>query len=100
MAETILKEYASASLVITSRLHSALPCLAIGTPVIFVPKNPHDPRLEGYSEYLKIYSVDEFQQINWVITDFNLSSQQKEKIKDLKEQLIQRCTKFIEQDEN
>lgn len=36
MAEDILKQYARAKLVITSRIHCALPCLALGTPVIFV----------------------------------------------------------------
>lgn len=36
MAEDFLNKYARAKLVITSRIHCALPCLAIGTPVIFV----------------------------------------------------------------
>ncbi|RYF99012.1 MAG: hypothetical protein EOO02_17785 [Chitinophagaceae bacterium] len=36
MAEELLKKYARAKLVITSRIHCALPCLAMGTPVIFV----------------------------------------------------------------
>lgn len=36
MAEELLKKYAKAKLVITSRIHCALPCLAMGTPVIFV----------------------------------------------------------------
>lgn len=36
MAETLLKKYAKAKLVITSRIHCALPCLALGTPVIFI----------------------------------------------------------------
>src|SRR5690606_16492447 len=36
MAENLLKKYAKAKLVITSRIHCALPCLALGTPVIFV----------------------------------------------------------------
>ncbi|MBQ0733096.1 polysaccharide pyruvyl transferase family protein [Aquimarina celericrescens] len=36
MAESLLKKYARAKLVITSRIHCALPCLALGTPVIFV----------------------------------------------------------------
>ena len=36
MAESLLKKYAKAKLVITSRIHCALPCLALGTPVIFV----------------------------------------------------------------
>ncbi|QLG46701.1 polysaccharide pyruvyl transferase family protein [Costertonia aggregata] len=36
MAEELLDKYARAKLVITSRIHCALPCLALGTPVIFV----------------------------------------------------------------
>ncbi|RZJ34857.1 MAG: polysaccharide pyruvyl transferase family protein [Flavobacterium sp.] len=36
MAEELLHKYARAKLVITSRIHCALPCLAMGTPVIFV----------------------------------------------------------------
>ncbi len=36
MAEELLGKYARAKLVITSRIHCALPCLALGTPVIFV----------------------------------------------------------------
>lgn len=36
IAEDLLKRYAAARLVITSRIHCALPCLALGTPVYFV----------------------------------------------------------------
>lgn len=36
MAEDLLKKYAKAKLVVTSRIHCALPCLAMGTPVIFI----------------------------------------------------------------
>ncbi|WP_109300634.1 polysaccharide pyruvyl transferase family protein [Aquimarina sp. AU474] len=36
MAEALLNKYARAKLVITSRIHCALPCLALGTPVIFI----------------------------------------------------------------
>jgi len=36
MAEDLLNKYARAKMVITSRIHCALPCLALGTPVIFV----------------------------------------------------------------
>tara|TARA_R110002050_G_scaffold88588_1_gene186951 strand:+ start:6099 stop:7067 length:969 start_codon:yes stop_codon:yes gene_type:complete len=36
MAENILKKYSKAKLVITSRIHCALPCLAMGTPVIYI----------------------------------------------------------------
>ncbi len=36
LADARLREYARAKLVVTSRIHCALPCLAIGTPVLFV----------------------------------------------------------------
>jgi hypothetical protein len=36
LAETCLREYADARLVITSRIHCALPCLALGVPVVFI----------------------------------------------------------------
>lgn len=35
-AEALLHDYARARLVVTSRIHCALPCLAMGTPVIFL----------------------------------------------------------------
>lgn len=36
IAEELLNKYARAKLVITSRIHCALPCLAMGTPVIYI----------------------------------------------------------------
>lgn len=36
VAEELIQEYCNAELVVTSRLHCALPCLAFGTPVIFI----------------------------------------------------------------
>jgi len=36
LAEDLLNKYARAKLVVTSRIHCALPCLAMGTPVIFI----------------------------------------------------------------
>ncbi|WP_227503261.1 polysaccharide pyruvyl transferase family protein [Raoultella ornithinolytica] len=36
LADEFLKKLANAKLVVTSRIHTALPCLAMGTPVIFV----------------------------------------------------------------
>lgn len=36
VAQSLLKRYSRAKLVITSRIHCALPCVALGTPVIFI----------------------------------------------------------------
>ncbi|MGI9297601.1 MAG: polysaccharide pyruvyl transferase family protein [Gammaproteobacteria bacterium] len=35
LAESLLSEYAAAELVVTSRLHCALPCVAMGVPVLY-----------------------------------------------------------------
>lgn len=53
LAKKILKIYAEASLVITSRLHAALPSLGMGTKVKFINKDFNDdPRFSGYREIL------------------------------------------------
>ena len=39
----LIERYASAKLVITQRIHSALPCVAMGTPVVFI----NSPKLPG-----------------------------------------------------
>ncbi len=36
IAEKLVRKYASAKMVITSRIHAGLPCLGMGTPVIFI----------------------------------------------------------------
>ncbi|OIP52664.1 MAG: hypothetical protein AUK33_00455 [Flavobacteriaceae bacterium CG2_30_34_30] len=61
MAEDLLHKYARAKLVITSRIHCALPCLALGTPVIFI--NGFDSfvdscRFEGVLELFNRIDVD------------------------------------------
>ena len=62
IAEDLLKKYAKAKLVITSRIHCALPCLAMGTPVIFV--NGFDSfvdscRFEGILDLFNRIDIDE-----------------------------------------
>ena len=53
-AADLLERYARAHLVITSRLHCALPCLALGTPVLFIPPRHDLKRFEGIAELLTI----------------------------------------------
>ncbi len=53
-AQELLDQYGRAKLVITSRLHCALPCLALGTPVLLVRPNAHrDPRFAGLVELVR-----------------------------------------------
>ena len=66
-AELLLQRYANAKLVVTSRLHCALPCLAFGTPVIFISKNLNTKRdmcrLEGMMDLFNYISLDEKNEI-------------------------------------
>lgn len=61
LAEDILKKYAKAKLVVTSRIHCALPCLALGTPVIYINgfESEFDAcRMEGLSDLFHTINVD------------------------------------------
>ena len=59
--EKLLKKYQQASLVITSRLHVMLPCLALGTPVILVHPDYYErDRLDTFLKYVTHFSKSEF----------------------------------------
>ena len=60
-----------ASLVLTRRIHIALPCLAMGVPVIFTFDQPDNPRVSMIKEWLTIYSTSDYPGIDWnpAITD-------------------------------
>lgn len=54
--ESYLKEYQAADLVITTRLHCALPCVALGTPVVLLGRYDEDfyGRVIDLAEYCSI----------------------------------------------
>lgn len=60
-ADKLLNLYASAKYVITSRIHCALPCLAMETPVIYIKNNDANIvsscRLGGISDFFHIIEV-------------------------------------------
>lgn len=65
MAIETLKRYREeASLVITSRLHCASPCMAIGIPTIFAPKQ-FSSRFSWIDSLLPIYPETEYNSIEW-----------------------------------
>lgn len=53
-----------ARLIITSRLHVALPCTAFGIPVVLV-KERVDTRFSFIEKYIPIYDREHYQDINW-----------------------------------
>jgi hypothetical protein len=56
----LIETYAKASCVVTTRLHSALPCLAMGTPVLLVDASWDQSRFTGLRDLLHHCSVDQF----------------------------------------
>ncbi|MDE6717328.1 MAG: polysaccharide pyruvyl transferase family protein [Muribaculaceae bacterium] len=61
IAEDLLHRYAKAKLVITSRIHCALPCLALGTPVIFIDSfsdSSNKSRLKGLTDLFNRIEVN------------------------------------------
>lgn len=58
-AEALVREYARAGLVITRNIHCALPCLALGTPVVFVIPKFDPTRFRGLMEFFNYVGVDE-----------------------------------------
>lgn len=59
IARKLLIKYASAKLVITSRIHCALPCLALGTPVVLMTKKYDELRYRGLYEFLNHIGLDQ-----------------------------------------
>lgn len=68
IAEGLVKKYAAAKIVITSRIHAGLPCLGLNTPVVFIANkevtsengNFNTPgRLGGLIDLFRVLSLDE-----------------------------------------
>jgi hypothetical protein len=59
-AEELLRLYAGARLVVTSRLHCALPCLALGTPVLFIYRPEQMARQQPGVDLAHHVSHDDF----------------------------------------
>ena len=75
LAKKFLKKYSKARLVITNRLHAALPCVGMEVPVILYNiKNKHDRRFSGivntFMNYMGYYSNNPKFKIE-ILTDKN-----------------------------
>lgn len=64
-ARTLLERYRQeATLIVTGRLHAALPCMAMGIPVVLACDNL-DFRFSWVEKYIHPYQLDEYGQIDW-----------------------------------
>lgn len=95
--KTLLNKYATAKLVITSRLHCALPCVAYGTPVIVLQKNlKTDNRFTGLRDYFHGYSsIDDVVDFDFENPKPKLSHTELKNVQDKIEKDINRRIKTI-----
>lgn len=54
-----------AGLVITKRIHVAMPCIAMGIPVIFINRHPNNIRFDVLQGIVPVYSINEMRFIDW-----------------------------------
>lgn len=90
----LLKAYQSAAGVITSRLHAAMPCLALETPVLLVRDfEKYDGRFEGLGDLVR-KADNKFYLNNMDYFDVNNLTPNSNKYLSYRKQLIDRCERF------
>lgn len=110
-AESLVKKYASSKLVVTSRIHAGLPCLGVGTPVIFIADDEVTSekgtfnvpgRLGGLLDFFRIMNFDKgkFSTDDEVLKDFefldnNTSFRNKDNWKPYAMVLENKCSEFM-----
>lgn len=96
--EQRLRYYQAAKLVITSRLHCCLPCLALGTPVLLVYEGKEKERYEGLLEYLYVVKGEEILAGKWDAF-LDVVPSNKGTHRPLAEKLKQRVREFVQNPE-
>jgi hypothetical protein len=93
LAEEMLRRYKTAAFVITSRLHVALPCLALGTPVVLLKRGIRtDVRFEGVRDFVN--HLDEHSSKSDY--DWNRPPQNPDRHVVFAEALRERCQRAVE----
>ena len=111
VAKSYLRKYATAKLVLTSRIHCALPCLALGTPVLFLmegltDEEQHMSRFRGVLDHINILTnqnKDEFEKhfgkkmnvYNPEDIDWDNPPSNPETFKFISESLKKKCKDFV-----
>lgn len=103
-AEKLLEDYSKARYVVTSRIHCALPCLAMGTPVVFITNDligeVNNCRLDGLKQLFHTIEIG----LNGIkcgipgVRKLTTTSifKNKSDYKIFADKLINRCREFIE----
>lgn len=91
LAQKHLERLQTAKLVITSRLHTLLPCVAYKTPVIFIHGDANDIRFSGLKEFFRIYGKGDLVDYS----DFGKHVVENEDLDRYVEKLKQRVQEFV-----
>ena len=94
--EEILKIYQNASLVITDRIHVALPCLALETPVLLIYYDKNEDRIKTFKEF--ITNCNENQFLKYEEKDL-LKVKNNDKYKEYREKLNKKVQEFLEDEQ-
>jgi hypothetical protein len=106
LAKSLLRKYAQASLVVTSRIHCALPSLGMETPVLYVNDAMQSEssycRLDGIVDLFTVLDYKEHElsarfNIPGGKIDYSTPITNKSDYKVLKDKLIQQCEQFVVQ---
>ena len=92
LAESKLKQYAEAELVITSRIHVALPCLAFGTSVIFVNPGMDTSRFPGLDSFFNMLYPEQIMEMSeQQLSDYIVNLKNKDEHVSYRNSLIEKC---------
>ena len=94
LVERQLKYYQGASLVVTTRLHAALPCLALGTPVLFIKEEWSLNRTDTWLDYLNHTTTEKLLSGEFSY-DYNNPLQNSDKYIYVRNKIIETCENFI-----
>jgi hypothetical protein len=95
LAKERLRLISGASLVLTSRLHVALPAASLGVPVILVhPRLHEDSRFSGLSGLVNSYTLEEFREVSHDLSYDKLTNPGLREIDSLKEGILARLNEY------
>ena len=98
-AEKLVKKYAAAKLVVTGRIHCALPCLGLETPVVFtvgytLEEGSHSSSAGRFGGLMDFFNVVRIKKLK-ACGDINFPLKNKKIYKSYAEKLEKKCEDFI-----
>ena len=100
-ARRLLNRYRRASLVVTARMHCALPCVASGTPVVFVHAGYMKERFEGLLDGVPSVTHEQVARGEWNLDwDNPPRPADPDYYTGIADRLRRLCTAFVETGEN